>query len=193
MQKEQHAIMGHSEVNSNQVQEERDDAVDSTAGSSPVEASNTESAEPSADDLRAQIAGLEDKVIRARAEVQNVQKRAANERIDAVRYANAELMRALVPVLDDLDRSLEAAKGSAEPSALLDGTRMIRQNLLKALREHGLEEIEAVGLPFDPSLHEALLQQDGGGKPSGTVLEAPAKGYRLGDRVVRPAKVIVAK
>ncbi len=184
-------------MSSKQTHPEHDEAVETSAAGEPAEgpqaAEASTSAAESTEQLREQIAALEDKVIRARAEVQNVQKRAANERIEAVRYANAELMRSLVPVLDDFERALGAGQGKADAAALLDGARMIQQNLLKALREHGLEEIEATGRPFDPSLHEALLQQDGGGKPSGTVLESPAKGYRLGDRVIRPAKVIVAK
>lgn len=144
-------------------------------------------------ELQARVAELEDKLLRARAEVQNVQKRTANERQDAVRFANAELMRGLLSVLDDFERSIEAARGATDPAAIREGEQLIYTNFLKALRDHGLEEVEALGQPFNPAEHEALMQQPGSDQPAGTILEVAARGWRLRDRVIRPAKVIIAK
>lgn len=144
-------------------------------------------------DLQSRVSDLEDKLYRARAEVQNVQKRTANEKIEAVRYANADLMRSLLQVLDDFERSIEAAKTATDAAAIREGEQMIYENFVKALRDHGLEEVEAKGKPFNPQEHEALMQQTGDGKPAGTILEVAARGWRLGDRVIRPAKVIIAK
>ena len=115
------------------------------------------------------------------------------ELTDAYRYANAELMKLLVRVVDDFERSLAAASKPDNLPAVVEGVRLVYENLNKALADHGLETIEALHRPFDPKIHEALLQQPSDKHPPGTVIEQIARGYRLRDRVVRPAKVIVAK
>ncbi len=115
------------------------------------------------------------------------------ELTDAYRYANAELMKLLVRVGEDFERSLAAASKPDNLPAVVEGVRLVYENLNKALADHGLETIEALHRPFDPKIHEALLQQPSDKHPPGTVIEQIARGYRLRDRVVRPAKVIVAK
>ena len=151
--------------------------------------------EPSASDrvseLQARVDTLEDSLLRAKAESQNIQRRATAERNDAIRYANAELMRILIPVLEDFDRTF-AASDSADKS-ILEGTRLVHANLVKALRDFGLEPIEAAGERFDPSIHEALMHQPSDEVPPGNVIEQVTRGYRLRDRVLRPARVIVSK
>ena len=99
-------------------------------------------------------------------------------------------MQELLPILDDLERTLEAA-AKHEEAALVDGVKLVEQSLRKALRKEGLVEIDADG-PFDPHVHEALLTQAQDGAEPGTVLQVVQRGYRIGDRVLRPAKVIVA-
>lgn len=141
--------------------------------------------------LQARIESLEDQLLRAKAETQNIQRRAAQERNEAIRFANADLMRALIPVLEDFDRAMEAADSSNE--AILEGTRLVHANLIKALRDAGLEPIEAKGEDFDPSIHEALMHQPTSEAPPGRVIEQVTRGYRLRDRVLRPARVVVAK
>ncbi len=170
---------------SDQTQDTADDAA-----SSPHAAAATADA---AAELQAKIAGLEDSLLRAKADFQNLQRRAAVEHADAVRYANAELMKSLVKVLDDFERSLAASAKPDNLKAVVEGVRLVHENLSKALTEHGLEPIEALHQPFDPKIHEALLHQPSDKHPPGTVIEQIARGYRLRDRVVRPAKVIVAK
>ena len=128
----------------------------------------------SAAELRAKIEKLEDALLRSRADLQNAQRRATTERLDAVRFANAELLKSLVGVVDDLERAL-ANTNQAKAEAVSEGVRLVHQNLLKALADHGLETIDALGQPFDPALHEALLQQPSPHKP-GTVIEQVAKG-----------------
>jgi molecular chaperone GrpE len=123
-------------------------------------------------------------------------RRSATERTEAVRFANSDIMRAVIPVLDDLDRAIEAASAKQVASldrALLDGVKLVRENLLKALREQGLEIIESTGRPFDPHVHEAMMQQPSDEYPAGTVAAELAKGYRLRERTLRPAKVIVSQ
>lgn len=141
--------------------------------------------------LRAKVEKLEDSLLRARAEYQNFQRRAAIERSEAIRYANAGLMKSLLSVVDDLERAVSSPGG--ESGTVDEGVRLVYENLLKALREHGLETISTGTEPFDPSVHEALMQKPSADHPSGTILEEFAKGYRLGDRVLRPSKVVVSK
>lgn len=142
--------------------------------------------------LETRVAELEDSLLRAKADFQNLQRRAAVERAEAVRYGNAELMRSLLGAIDDFERSLAAAESSENHESVIEGVRLVHANLVKALNDHGLETIEALHEPFDPNIHEALMRQPSQEHEPGTVVEQIAKGYRLRDRVVRPAKVIVA-
>lgn len=143
-------------------------------------------------EMQARVDSLEESLLRAKAESQNIQRRAASERTEAIRFANAELMKSLIPVLEDFDRTLAAA-GAAPEATLLEGTRMVHANLLKALTDFGLAPIEASGEAFDPTIHEALMHKPTADMPPGQVLEQVTRGYRLRDRVLRPARVIVSK
>ncbi len=147
----------------------------------------------SIDALQAKVAALEDALLRAKADYQNLQRRSAIERAEAVGYANADLLRSLLGVLDDFDRAVESASSSENLAAVVDGVRLVQQNLTRSLGEAGLEPIEALHQPFDPEIHEAMLQQPTDEHPPGTVIEQIARGYRLRDRVLRPARVVVAK
>ncbi len=153
-----------------------------------AQASKTAPENPSAT-----ISALEDKILRAKADFQNLQRRSATERAEAIRYANADLMRSLLTVADDFERSLDAARNSGDQASIVDGVRLVYENFMKALRDHGLESVPGVGEPFDPHVHEAMLQQPSTDHPDGTVIEEITKGYRLRDRIVRPGKVIVSK
>ncbi len=164
--------------------------------SAPTEASMEADATPAegtTDALAAQVASLEDRLLRTKADYQNLVRRSANERSEAVRYANAELMKSLLPVLDDFERSLSAAETDDNLAAVIDGVRLVYENLIKALTSYGLSPIEALHQPFDPNVHEAMLQQPSADHPDQTVIEEFARGYRLRDRVIRPSRVIVSK
>jgi len=128
---------------------------------------------------------------RKQAELENYRKRAAREQERLVAHANERLVRELLPVLDDLERTLEAAERHEE-AALVDGVRLVERSLRAVLEREGVVEISADG-PFDPHVHEAMLTQPGEGAEQGTVLEVLQRGYRVGDKVVRPARVIVAE
>jgi molecular chaperone GrpE len=156
-------------------------------GEQPEEQPRDELAE-----LRAKVEDLNDKHQRALAELRNYQKRAATEKASAIRYASADLFRSLLPVVDDLERSL-ASVPDDDSSSLAQGVRLVHQNLLKALEAHHVERIQAVGQPFDPVLHEAMMQQPSEEHPPGTVLEEYLSGYKLWDRVLRHSKVVVSK
>ena len=128
---------------------------------------------------------------RIAAEFENCRKLAVRDQERVVAHANERLVRELLPVLDDLNRALEAADRHEE-AALVEGVKLVEQSLRNTLTKEGLVEIETDGL-FDPHVHEALLAQPLDGAEPGSVLEVVQRGYRLGDRVVRPARVIVAE
>jgi molecular chaperone GrpE len=157
-----------------------------------ADAGTTSAGSPATSELQARIESLEDALLRAKADYQNFQRRATTERFDAVRYANAELMRSLLNAMDDFDRTL-AASNDATLDTIVAGVRLVYENLQKALADNGLEIIEAKGQSFDPAIHQALLQQPSDEHMPGTVIEQVTRGYRLRDRVLRPARVVVAK
>ena len=141
-----------------------------------------------------EVAEWKEKCLRAKAELVNYQRRAEKDRAEGLKYANASFIRALLPVIDDLERVM--ASGAAHPEnaqAILDGGRLTLENFLKILRDFRVEVIKADGEPFDPEVHEAMMEQPSPDHPTRTVLQEVAKGYRLFDRVLRPAKVIVSK
>src|SRR5947199_2800390 len=126
---------------------------------------------------------------RVAADFENYRKRAARDQESLVARAHERLVKELLPVLDDLERALAAAE-EHEEAKLEEGVRLVHAELAAALEREGLAEIETNGR-FDPHVHEALLSQPSEGE-EGSVLEVVQKGYRLGDRVVRPARVVVA-
>ncbi len=135
-----------------------------------------------------------EKCLRAKAELLNYQKRSRKEHEESLRYAHASLARALLPILDDLERVIGNGlehKDNAE--SVLNGVKMTLDNFRKVLGEHHVIPIEAQGQGFDPQVHEAMMQQPSDDYPEPTVLQVLAKGYKLHDRVLRPAKVIVSR
>ena len=126
---------------------------------------------------------------RVAADFDNFRKRAAREREETITFANERLVKELLPVLDDLSRALQAAE-EHEEATLEEGVRLVHRQLADVLTRAGLAEIETEG-QFDPHIHEALLSQPSDAE-EGSVIEVIQKGYRLGDRVLRPARVVVA-
>ena len=133
----------------------------------------------------------EDELLRALAEQQNVNRRRRQEMDAAVVYAQEELVRELLPVLDDFERALKAMEGKADDS-IVSGVAMIYDRLVRILERQGVAAIRPRGERFDPALHEAVAEQSGTGAAPGTIIEVVQPGYRLRDRVLRHAKVIVA-
>jgi len=136
-----------------------------------------------------------ERLLRITADFDNYKKRAAREKQEAMRYANEGLLEKLVPVLDNFDAALSAVQTSATDNAqsLQTGVSMIFQQLKKVLTDSGLEEVDATGQKFDPNLHEAVSQQETADVPEGQVVQQLRKGYKLRDRLLRPATVVVAK
>jgi molecular chaperone GrpE len=165
--------------------------------SEPVTESQVEESEPEApapDPLQVLTAERDEYLQllqRVQADFENYRKRAARDQERLVAHAHERLVRELLPILDDLERALEAAERHEE-AALVEGVQLVQKSLRKALEKEGLAEIATDGA-FDPHVHEAMLTQPGNGAESGSVLEVIQRGYRLGDKVVRPARVIVAE
>ncbi len=166
------------------------------ASPTPVEiVEPTESAAP-IDPLEAaqtQIAELKDRLLRAQAEWDNSRKRILRDKEDAVRYAGEALLEKLLPVMDNFEMGMQAAKTATDTKAIVQGFEMVQSQLEKVLREAGVEAIDSVGHPFDPHRHEALGHHESEEHPEGHVLMQMRKGYKLKDRLLRPASVFVAK
>ncbi len=126
---------------------------------------------------------------RAAADFDNFRKRAARERDEYVTLANERLVKELLPILDDLERALDAV-GEHEEATVEEGVRLVHRSLASLLQRNGVEEISTEG-QFDPHVHEALLSQPSEAE-EGSVIDVVQKGYKLGDRVVRPARVVIA-
>src|SRR6266498_1924405 len=139
--------------------------------------------------LQAERDELFDRLQRVAAEFDNFRKRNAREAAATIERANERLVKELLPVLDDLGRALEAA-AEHEEAKLEDGVRLVHRSLADLLTKEGLAEIETEG-KFDPHVHEALLSQPSDAE-EGSVIEVVQKGYKLGDKVLRPARVVVA-
>jgi molecular chaperone GrpE len=132
-----------------------------------------------------------ERLLRTAAEFDNFKKRAVKEKEDAQKFGNERLLKDFLPVMDNLERALDHA-GESNLSQVVEGVKLVQKLFESTLAKHGVTGFSAVGKPFDPTLHEALMQQDSDA-PANTVVSEMAKGYKLHDRLVRPAAVVVAK
>jgi molecular chaperone GrpE len=138
------------------------------------------------------LADERDRGLRNMADFENYKKRMARERRETQTSAKAELIQRILPVVDNLDRALSMAAGSGDEGGLAEGVSMVRDQLLRILAGEGLEAMDAAGQPFDPTRHDAVMTMPSDGVPDGHVLQELETGYVLGERVLRPAKVIVS-
>ena len=174
------------------------DTEDSEAGSEAAEQPVEDSAESEdaglaeLDALREQVAANHDRYLRAVAELENVRRRAARDVENARRYGLERLAQALLPVLDSLEAGLASAE-QASAESLLDGKRATIRLLNAALEQVGIKELDPHGEPFDPAMHEAMAVAPSDDAEPGTVLEVFQKGYSIHDRLLRAARVVVAK
>jgi molecular chaperone GrpE len=134
-----------------------------------------------------------DKYVRAVADLDNYKKRAVREKADAIKYGNENLLKDILPLMDNMDRALGHACGSDDFEAFKEGLRMLRDQLLCCLQKHGVEQIDAVGKDFDPNVHEAMLQVESDKHEASQVVDEFERGYLLSGRLLRPAKVSVCR
>lgn len=138
---------------------------------------------------------VKDAFLRKAADLDNVRKRLAREKEEFVKFANERLMKDLLPVIDNLERALLAAGGAEGDNShpIVSGVDLVKKQFINYLKDHGLTKIDAVGKPFDPSLHEAISKRESKDYPDQTVLEEIEGGYLLNGRLLRPAKVIISE
>ena len=146
----------------------------------------------SVEELRREVEEKQDRLLRALAETENVRRRTQRDREEYVRYANESLLRDLVPVLDNLDRALEAARPGGDATGVVAGVELIQRELLKVLERAGVTRYSALGQPFDPTRHEAIASVVSADAAPGTVVRETLPGYQLHNRVLRAALVSVA-
>lgn len=149
--------------------------------------------EQSREQLEQELAEANARALRAQAELENYRKRARRELEDETRYAALPLMRDILQVVDNLQLAIQAAERHQDNAGLLEGVQMVSRQLAEVLRRHDCVEIEADGQQFDPHLHEAILFEPSDQHPAGENTRVARGGYRLHERVVRPAQVCVSR
>ena len=145
------------------------------------------------EEARAEAARYRDQLLRTAADYDNFRKRARRDEKDAERRAREELLRELLPVFDNLERAAQHAEAAADVKSLADGISMVMRQFEDTLQKLGIERVKSVGQAFDPAVHEAIQHLETAEFEPGTVAAEYQAGYRVGDRVVRPALVVVAK
>ena len=142
--------------------------------------------------LQSDLDRFRDLALRTQADFENYKKRGAREKDEAIKFANRNLLERLVPIVDNFELGLSAARDQSEQSPIYSGMSMILKQLSDFLTESGLEPVDAVGKQFDPNLHEAIGHEPSNKVPEGHVIRQTRRGYRLKDRLLRPATVVVS-
>jgi molecular chaperone GrpE len=137
--------------------------------------------------------GVYDRLLRLAADLENYKKRAAKEKEEWTKFANEDLIKAFLPFIDNLERAVNHAEKVVDTGVMIEGVRLIIQQILQTLNKFGLSPFESVGKPFDPSIHEAMLVVESKQHESNQVVEEFQRGYFLNDRLLRPATVSVSK
>jgi molecular chaperone GrpE len=173
-------------------------AVNPAQGEAPAEPQIDSISQQELEELKAKAAKADenwDKFLRAVADLDNYRKRVGREKEELARFTSERVVSALLPALDNLERAIGAAQQhGVENSSLLDGITQVYNQFRRSLVEFGLQEVVAnAGHPFDPNLHEAVSQVESDDHPEGHVIEQLQRGYKLADRLLRPARVVVSK
>jgi molecular chaperone GrpE len=147
---------------------------------------------------RTELELAQERLLRLQADFENFRRRALKERTEDRQFGHQNLVKDLLSTVDNLERAIDHARGAHERGggdfgSLLQGVELVQRELLVVLGKHGVSEIEALGKPFDPALHEAMAQAPDGSVPANTVVQVLEKGYQLRGRLLRPARVIVAR
>ncbi len=163
-------------------------AVDASGDGEPEEALDPVTA------LESQVSEWKDQALRARADLDNYRKRMTAEKADAIRYANQSLFESLLPVLDNFHFGLEAARNATDPQGVLMGMEMVLKQFEDFLTNQNISPVDAQpGTAFDPNIHEAVAQENHAEIDEGAIIKVVRMGYRMGDRLVRAANVVVSK
>ena len=142
---------------------------------------------------KAELEKFRDLALRSSADLDNYRKRMSKEREEAIKFANSSFLERLIPILDNFEFGLEAARSASSPVSILEGMKMVQKQIQDFLSSAGIEMIDATGQHFDPQLHEAISQEESKQVPDGIVIRQLRRGYKLRDRLIRPANVVVSK
>ena len=142
---------------------------------------------------KAEMEKFRDLAFRSSADLDNYRKRMSKEREEAIKFANSSFLERLIPVLDNFEFGLQAARSASSPASILEGMTMVQKQFQDFLSSAGIEVIDATGQRFDPQVHEAIAQEENEHVPEGTVIRQLRRGYKLRDRLIRPANVVVSK
>ena len=158
------------------------------------ELSDEPASEEQSDEIDFQVEAEKNKdlYLRALADLENYRKRAQREKEDAIRFANGNLLREMIPVIDNLERAVEHAKDDQD-GGLLEGVQMTLEQFRKVLESFGVKAVDSIGSPFDPNFHQAMGEMVTSDHPPSSVVQELQKGYTLNDRLLRPAMVMIAK
>ena len=169
------------------VSDETDEATDTLADGEPAAEADAAKA------LEEAVAQWQDKFVRLQAEFDNFRKRTLREKMELVQSGSAECVKNFLPLMDDLQRALEAIEKSNDLEALREGVKLIAQKFRETLKKQNVKEIEALGLELDTDHHEAVARFDAGKEKKGKIVDVVQPGYKMGDKVLRFAKVVVGE
>ncbi|HKV53755.1 MAG TPA: nucleotide exchange factor GrpE [Candidatus Binataceae bacterium] len=170
-----------------------EEGVEEVAGEASGEASASSKLAAEIAEKDKEIADLKDKYLRTLADFENSRKRIRQQSEESVRLQRENFLRDLLPIVDNLERAVEAARSGGDGTPIVEGVEMVLRGLLDFLKSHGVTQMSAVGQPFDPQRHEAVDQVVSRQHPPNTVINEFHRGYQIGDRMLRPARVAVAK
>ncbi len=193
----------NDDVEQETTENEAENTIEQPAGSTAVDDSEVDSESTSEDvlegdqlaQLEAEVEKYKDVALRAEAEMQNLRRRAERDVQNAHKFGTERLLQNLLPVLDSLEKAIEAseAAGQSEDDPQLEGIKLCSKLFINVLTKEGIEALDPLGEPFDPNLHEALSMIENPDLEPNSVMTVIQKGYRLNERLVRPAKVMVSK
>jgi molecular chaperone GrpE len=165
----------------------------SKAAASGVEDNRISALEAQLAQTKAELEKFRELALRSSADLDNYRKRMSKEREEAIKFANSSFLERLIPVLDNFEFGLQAARSASSPVSILEGMKMVQKQFQDFLSSTGIEVIDATGQHFDPQLHEAISQEESKQVPDGIVIRQLRRGYKLRDRLIRPANVVVSK
>ena len=175
------------------VQEQQNSEMEAEqSNGAPAESIPVENSDATITRLEQELRDANQRVLRVQAELENYRKRVRREMEDERRYAIVPLVKDLLHVVDNLERAIAAAQTSPDRQGLLEGVKMVASQLEGVLSQHHCQKVADVGAPFDPNQHQAIAQEPSGEHSAGTVTRAAQVGYKLYDRVIRPAQVFVS-
>jgi molecular chaperone GrpE len=168
------------------------ETTEEAAQAEPAELSREEQLLAEIEQLKAEKEEMYNKFLRAQADLQNFRTRVNKEKEQMLKYASQRAIEALLPVVDNFERAIMASKEATDRDALAEGIEMVFRQLQQVLEQEGVTTVPGVGSPFDPNMHQAVMQEESSEHESGIIIEEFQKGYMLKDRVIRPSMVKVS-